>query len=331
MPRDALSLAETRALAALQGLAVGDALGMPAQTLPRSEIAARYGRITGFIAPFDGHPVSHGLSAAQITDDTEQTLLLARRLMSTPDAFDDAGWAQDLLDWEAGIRAKGLADLLGPSSKRAIEALLAGTPPEETGLRGTTNGAAMRIAPVGILEPAKPARIAARVARTCRVTHNTGEAIAGAAAVAMVVSCGLDGMGFDAALDPALAAAREGQTLGNPVGEPDMAGRIALSLTLAQTGDPEALLAQIGSSVASRESVPMAFGLLALGKGDLWASLLMAANIGDDTDTIGAIAGAMGGATGGSLPDTAISAVEEANALDLAPLASALVTLRDAA
>ncbi|MCA0847835.1 ADP-ribosylglycohydrolase family protein [Salipiger thiooxidans] len=321
-------LAETRATAALAGLAVGDALGMPAQTLPRGVIRERYGRITGLVAPFDGHPISHGLRAGQVTDDTEQTLLLARRLIAEPQGFDDAGWARDLLEWEAGIRAKGLADLLGPSSKAAIEALLAGAPPEETGRRGTTNGAAMRIAPVGIATPPDVAQIPARVARTCRVTHNTGEAIAAASAVAMVVSAGVAGQGFDASLDPALAAARAGQALGNAVGEPDMAGRIALALEIAETGDEEQLIATIGSSVASRESVPMAFGLLRLARGDLWQALLSAANIGDDTDTIGAIAGAMGGATGCPLPDAVVAEVTEASGLDLAPVARALLSLR---
>ena len=320
-----------RARATLLGLAMGDALGMPAQTLTRAEIRARYGRITGFVAPFAGHPVSHGLRAAQVTDDTEQTLLLARRLIADPVGFDDAGWARDLLDWEAGIRAKGLQDLLGPSSRAAIEALLAGASPEVTGARGTTNGAAMRIAPIGIMPPPETAALVARVARTCRVTHNTGEAIAAAAAVAMTVSCGLAGADLDAALDPALAACRAGQAQGNAVGEPDMAGRIALALRLAEGGDEAALIAGIGSSVASRDSVPMAFGLLRLARGDLWQALERAANVGDDTDTIGAMAGAMAGALGGSVPEAAAAELHAANDLDLDGVARGLLALRAAA
>ena len=318
----------TRARAALLGLAVGDALGMPAQTLPRAEIRAHYGRITGFVAPFADHPVSHGLKAGQITDDTEQTLLLARRLLKDPIAFDDLGWTRDLLEWEAEIRAKGLRDLLGPSSKAAIEALQAGAAPEETGLKGTTNGAAMRIAPVGILFQPDPALIARQVARTCRVTHNTGEAIAAASAVAAVVSAGLAGRSFEAALDTALAAARAGQAEGSSHGEGDMAGRITLALQLADRGDAEALIAGIGTSVASRESVAMAFGLMRLHGDDLWAALQAAANVGDDTDTIGAILGAMGGATGLSLPAEVEAEVQAVNDLPLDSLVPELVALR---
>ena len=87
-------------MAALLGLAIGDALGMPGQTLDRAAIRAAYGRITGFVDPLPDHPVSHGLSAGMVTDDTEQTLLLARRLIADRGGFDTDAWAADLLGWE---------------------------------------------------------------------------------------------------------------------------------------------------------------------------------------------------------------------------------------
>ena len=70
--------------------------------------------------------------------------------------------------------------------------------------------------------------------------------------------------------------------------------------------------------------------LLRMAGDDLWQALLDAANIGGDTDSIGAIAGAMGGATGGRLPSGAVAQVMAANALDLAPVARALVAVRHA-
>lgn len=327
------TLALDRAKATLLGLAMGDAMGMPAQTLGRAEIALRYGRIASFVAPFDGHPVSHGLQAGQVTDDTEQSLLLARRLISDPDGFDDRAWAQDLLDWESDIRARGLRDLLGPSSKAALDALLAGASPDETGRRGTTNGAAMRIAPVGVMTPPEPALIVARVARACRVTHNTGEAIAAASAVAMVVSMGVAGHDFEASLDAALQAARQGQAQGHCVGASDIATRIAHALDLGARGDVEALIAGVGTSVKSHESVPAAFGLLRLTGGDPWQAILQAANIGDDTDTIGAMTGAMGGACAGlgALPGDAMVTIQRVNHLDIDGIAAGLLSLRSRA
>jgi ADP-ribosylglycohydrolase len=115
-----------RATAALAGVALGDAMGMPSQTLARAAIAAAYGRITDFVDPVADHPVSHGLRAAMVTDDTEQTLLLADVLLAAPGRFDDLAWAQALIGWEERIRARGLRDLLGPSSKAALDARRSG-------------------------------------------------------------------------------------------------------------------------------------------------------------------------------------------------------------
>lgn len=322
-----------RALGALTGVALGDALGMPSQTLPRDAIAAAYGRITDLVDPMADHPVSHGLKAGMVTDDTEQTLILADLLLRAPGAFDDSAWADALLAWERDVRARGLRDLLGPSSKRALDALLAGVPATETGRAGTTNGAAMRIAPVGIATPPDdPAALVARVAEACRVTHNTREAISSAAAVAMVVSLGVAGSGFDAAIAGALDAARLGATLGAPVGEADMAGRIMAALKVAETGSADDLATLIGTSVASRESVPAAFGVVLLAGGDPWRAGLIAANIGDDTDTIGAIACAMAGACSGlsAFPAEKVDRVVTLNHLSLGPLAEGLLALRAA-
>jgi ADP-ribosylglycohydrolase len=321
-----------RALGALTGVALGDALGMPAQTLSRPQIARAYGRIGDFVAPFDDHPVSHGLCAAQVTDDTEQTLLLARMMVAHPEGVDARLWARALLDWEAGVRARGLRDLLGPSSKSALDALLRGVPADRTGLTGTTNGAAMRIAPVGIATPPDDAAdLAARVAQACRVTHATREAISAAAAVAMVISQGVAGCDFDSAIPAALEAAGAGARLGAAVGEADMAGRIHAALAAARRGE-EAVLAVTGNSVASRESVPAAFGIVRLAGGDPWRAAVIAANFGDDTDTIGAMACAMAGACGGiaAFPADKVAQVMEVNGLDLAPVAAGLLDLRAA-
>lgn len=320
-----------RALGALTGVAVGDAMGMPSQTFPRDQIVAAYGRITDFIAPIAEHPVSHGLSAAMVTDDTEQTLILADFVLAHPARFDDIGGADALIRWEADVRARGLRDLLGPSSRRALDALRAGAPASETGLTGTTNGAAMRIAPVGIACPATDTcALVARVAEACRVTHGTREAIGAAAAVAMVISQGIEGADFDAALPRALEAARLGSAIGAEVGEVDMAGRIGLALALAVESDEATLAREVGTSVASRASVAAAFGVVRLANGDPWQAAVIAANIGDDTDTIGAIACAMAGACRGlsAFPQSKVEQVLSANALDFVPTARGLLALR---
>lgn len=318
-------------MGALAGVALGDALGMPSQTLSRKEIAAAYGRIDDFVAPFEGHPVSDGLQAATVTDDTEQTLLLADHLIRTQGQFDEMAWAQALLDWEVSVQARRLHDLLGPSTKRALAALQDGAPASESGRTGTTNGAAMRVAPVGIATSADSAvHLARRVAEVSRVTHGSREAIAAASAVAAVVGMGIDGAEFSETLPQAFAACRVGADLGADVGEEDMASRIALALNAAHGGE-ERLAAEVGTSVASRESVAAAFGVASLADGDPWQAAVIAANLGDDTDTIGSIACAMAGACCGieAFPADKLQRVMEVNRLDLRPVAEGLLALRD--
>lgn len=328
------SLAD-RALGALAGGALGDALGMPTQTLSPAQIADTYGPVNDFVAPSDDHPVSRGLAAASITDDTEQTLLLAETLLASGPDFDDLRWVEALVGWEAEVRARGSYDLLGPSTKRAIDAIRAGTPAAEAGRYGDTNGAAMRIAPVGILMPPEPlSALIDKVAETCRATHNTALAIAGASAVAAAVSCGLDGGDWEAAVTLAQRAAAEARDRGHWVAGADIAARIGWAVELTSGGNREAAVTQvielIGNSVATQESVPAAFALLAMSGGDAWQAAVIAANMGGDTDTIGAIAAGMAGACAGfaSLPGDKVAALQGFDLVYARQLSTALIARR---
>jgi len=338
MPERLRSDLETdRALGALLGVAVGDALGMPSQTLSREKIRSSYGEIVDFVDAAANHRVSGGLKAGTITDDTEQSLLLAHHLVQNHGEFNDRDWARSLLDWELDIRRRGLKDLLGPSTKRAIEALSRGVPPEEAGRFGTTNGAAMRIAPVGIATPLDPlSAFVDAVEATCRLTHNTSEAIGSAAAVAAVISSGVSGSDFESALPIALAAARIGERRGAPGKGALMSERIQRALSLAEgragREAAETIAVEIGTSVSALQSVPMAFAIARLAGHDAWRAALLSANIGDDTDTIGAISGGMCGACQGAaaLPPDKTNLVLSVNKLDLAPLIERLLRLRGA-
>jgi len=320
---------DERARAVLLGLAFGDALGMPSQTLDRAAIRAAYGRIDRFRDPVEGHPVSHGMVAGQVTDDTEQTLLLARRMIADGPGFSAMAWAHDLLEWEQTIAARGLNDLLGPSTKAALLALQRGVPADEAGRDGGTNGAAMRIAPVGIATPPDPERLVTKVAQVSRVTHGRGEALAGAAAVAMVISQGIEGQDFESSLPLALATAQMTTGPGDPQAHHAMAARIRLALDTAPQGEA-ALARHVGTSVDSLQSVACAFGVVRLAGGDPWQAGLIAANIGDDTDTIGAIACAMAAACSGTatVPPQMLTQLLAVNTLDLDPLVRGLLALR---
>jgi ADP-ribosylglycohydrolase len=334
----------TRARGALYGLAIGDALGMPTQMLSRAEIVRRWGPLLpGFEPAPPGHPIAGGMSAGAVTDDTEQAVLLARLLVKGRGTIDPHELAAALTEWERAMAERGSLDLLGPSTKRAVAAILAGVPPDEAGAAGTTNGAAMRIAPVGIAVPVAlygptpEARLSTLVDNTVMassVTHNTGIALAGAAAVAAAVSAGVSGATVAEATILGAQAARIAARRGHWVAGADVAARIEWATGLVTGHDQEVaanlIYRIVGTSLATQESVPAAFAVLAAVPADPWRACRLAASLGGDCDTIAAMTGAIAGAChgAGSFPPEAIAAID-AQGLGLAALAGELLALRD--
>ncbi|MGW6062095.1 ADP-ribosylglycohydrolase family protein [Streptomyces sp. NPDC055189] len=324
-----------RALGAFYGLALGDALGMPTQIMSREDVVRVYGHVTGFEASRSDNPVSAGMPAGSITDDTDQAVIVARLLVEGGGHIEPLRFADELLSWEREMKDKGSFDLLGPSTKAALDAVAGGTDPKEAGKYGTTNGAAMRVTPVGIAFAADPLPdFLDRVVESCQVTHDTNVGIAGAAAVAAAVSTGVAGGTLDQAFDAAITAADAGARRGNWIAGADISARIAWARELVAGLDEatalDRIVALIGTSVASQESVPAAFAVLALTGGDPWRSTLLAANLGGDSDTIGAIAGAIAGSVHGlsGLPADAVRTLRTVNSLELAPLTAQLLTHR---
>ncbi|WP_420369919.1 ADP-ribosylglycohydrolase family protein [Curtobacterium sp. L1-20] len=322
------------ALAALTGLAIGDALGMPTQSMSLTEIRADHGTITGFADAGPHQRIAAGMSAGTITDDTEQALMVAELLVAGGGRLDPTRFAEALIAWERGMQAKGSLDLLGPSTKTAVQRILDGVPASEAGSTGTTNGAAMRIAPVGIAVPSGDlVRLVDAVQDASRVTHDTGLGIAGAAAVAAAVSAGVDGATRSEALDAAVAAAAIGAERGHWVAGADIAARTQWARgflpTVPVDEQIDTVARLIGTSVASQESVVAALALVALDL-DPWQTVCTAASIGGDTDTIAAMAGAVLGAVHGpdAWPADAVRTVTTVNDLDLAAVVDGLLQLR---
>jgi ADP-ribosylglycohydrolase len=310
---------------------------MPTQMLSRERIRELYGPagLTGFEPAPPGHPIADGMPAGSVTDDTEQAVLLGRLLVNGHGRLDAKELAGALAAWERDMAARRSLDLLGPSTKRAIEAVQAGADPEETGSHGDTNGAAMRITPVGIAAPLTQGlpHLADRVQEASRVTHNTSIALAGAAAVAAAVSAGIDGSPVEDATAIAVEAAREAATRGHWVAGADVAARIdwATRLVLRGTDPADLIYTLVGTSLATQESVPAAFAVLAAVPDDPWDACLLAASLGGDCDTIAAMAGAIAGACHGvgAIPPEAIATID-AQGLNLGELAGELAELREA-
>jgi len=326
----------SRALGALYGLAVGDALGMPTQSLSRAEIESRYGElVTTFWPGPPDHPLAAGLPAGTVTDDTEQAVLLARLVVEGGGETDPGELAVRLLAWEESMRARGSHDLLGPSSRRALAALSAGAGVDEAGRYGVTNGAAMRVTPVGIATPACDLPLLVdRVVGASRLTHNTGIALAGAAAVAAAVSAGIDGSPLPDAIALAVSAAASAAGRGHWAAGADVGSRIAWAAGLVTGLDldrvSDTVYRLVGTSLAVQESVPAAFAVAAAVPDDPWLACRVAASLGGDSDTIAAMTGAISGACHGAqaFPQEALDTVASVNDLDLEALAADLLTVR---
>jgi ADP-ribosylglycohydrolase len=325
-----------RARGALYGLAIGDALGMPTESLPREAIVARYGGLIGGFEPAPaGHPLAARLPAGTVTDDTEQAVLVGRLLVESGGDIDPAEFARRLSAWAGAMRTRGSFGLLGPSTKRALDAVAAGADIEDAGRHGSTNGAAMRIAPAGIATAsADEWLLEERVVAASLVTHNTGVALAGAAAVAAAVSAGVGGATVPEAITAAARAAARAARRGHWVAAADVAARITwaagLVAGLGQDEVMEAVYRLVGTSLATQESVPAAFALAAACPDDPWLACRMAASVGGDCDTIAAMAGAVCGACHGvdAFPESARDTVARANDLGLDELAGDLLAVR---
>jgi ADP-ribosylglycohydrolase len=329
-------LVRARALGALYGLAIGDALGMPTQSLSRPDIVARYGGLLGGFEPGPpDHPLAAGLPAGTVTDDTEQAVLLAHLVVECGGTPDPARLARKLLAWQDSIRARGSLDLLGPSTTQALNAVATGASIDDAGRFGTTNGAAMRITPVGIATPSgDQGLLVDRVVAASRVTHNTGIALAGAAAVAAAVSAGIDGATVPEAVRAAAGAAASAARRGHWVAGADVAARITwaagLASGLAPAAAMDAVYRLVGTSLATQESVPAAFAVAAASPQDPWLACRIAASAGGDCDTIAAMTGAICGACHGvaAFPAGARSTVARMNDLGLEELAAGLLAVR---
>ena len=335
----------SRAYGALAGLALGDALGMPTQAMSPQQIRTVYGRVTGLVDADASQPYAPGMAAGSVTDDTEQALLVASLLVagrgsSARVTLDAHEFAHALLAWEDSMIERGSLDLLGPSTKAALERVRGGEDPLAVGGEGTTNGAAMRVTPIGIaVSTADPEAFADAVWSSCRVTHATRQGFQSAALVAAAVSLGIDSArstapDLRALLWKAVTFVDSLPARGAWTPDPGVIAATRRAMQLAAnpaSSALECLAQQVGTSVASAHSIPMAFALLARDPSP--QALLDAANLGGDTDTIGAIAGAILGAALGVevLGGYDLARVEEVSRLDLRSVASDLLALRDQA
>jgi len=290
-------------LGGLFGQALGDAWAMPALLNPRDTWEYFGGWIEELKPAPASHPVHKGLPAGRVTDDTEQAFALAGTIIAlgrvTP-----AGVAEAIAAWYDRVGGDS-SPYVGPSTRRAVQAYRRGVDLEEAGRFGDTNGAAMRVSPVGLIHPGDFEGALRDAHFSCIPTHNTNTAVSGAAAVAAAISAA---MLPGATLEQMVAAGQRGADRGLSLGYPWMGASIARRIDLAvqiayrpasERERLQELYDIIGNTLAITETVPTAFGLLVMAAGDPQRAAVYGAALSGDADTVAAIACAMAGAWSG--------------------------------
>ena len=333
-------------LASLVTAAIGDAMGAASEQHTIGEVVARYGGLLKeFHAP-STETFSHGNLAGQITDDCSQMFLLAQLLIDCDGIFPEASWIAALVEWS---QTSPHRNQMGPTSRPLLEAIANGQDTTMIGCNpiskrrlttfGATNGAAMRIAPVGLIWPGNIERAVELAWQTCRPTHNTQIAAAGAGAIAAGVSNALESdAGVWSVVRACLDGARMGEIIGLREGRnvpgPNIARRIELAVEEALRARDllDAIYrieATVGTSVMMADSVPAAIGLFVAANGDPLATVSAGATIGNDSDTIASMAGSLAGALSGmeTVPTNLFAQVKSANIEDIESLASGLTLI----
>ena len=304
----------------LVGVAAGDSMGMPTSMMSPSTIKKIFGKyVDKFLPAPKGHVIHDKMVAGQVTDDTQQTLLIADSIIEKGE-IDPEDIAHRLINWAEEINAFGTM-AVGPSSFRALYAIKAGKSIYETGSVGDTNGAVMRIGAVAIYGKGELQRTVDAVEQACIPTHNTNIAIAGASAVAMAIGSCINGEeDIDIIIENAIKAAELGMTRGNIWYSASIIERTKLALDLVNQNKPHEKIIQdlyniIGAGVQVSETVPTCLAITKLANGNLVEAIQLATNLGGDCDTIAAIAGSICGAYSGAntIPSEWIKLLEKVN------------------
>jgi len=326
---------EKRILGAFYGQALGDAMGMPSELWPRSRVKQHFGWIDRFLPGPAENSAACYFDRAAFTDDTSMALALADAIISHDGEINADAIGANILRWAEAFDAFN-KNVLGPTSKMALNALKNGTPVAQLENNGVTNGAAMRVSPLGCLLPARDlSAFIDAVALASSPTHKSDVAIAGATAIAWAVSRAVDGADWATIRDELPSIARAAQEKRVTTFSASMAARIELALQVASQGrGVESAMQQIydvvGTGTSTIESVPAAIAMIELAQTNPNRCAILCANLGGDTDTIGAMAVAICGALHGiDAIDAALKAeLDAANALDFTHYSRAFLRFR---
>lgn len=337
-----------RITGALVGAAVGDALGGPVEGYSPDQIAERHGgRVHGIVGPWNGaawrtaRPIApYHKGDGHVTDDTLLTHALVRVYAQVRDHLDAYAVADHLVPdlmttprWIPELEAEALPlHRIFLAEKWLVARLHYGhVDPREAGVGNIVNcGAAMYMAPVGLVNAANPAGAYAEALDIAGAHQSSyGREAAGVFAAAVAAAC-TPGATPESVVTASLELAKDGTRAAIEAvcevasGHRDFESALApLREAVApyDTVGPDYRAPSLGARRPSRlhsiEELPVALGMLLVADGDYRQAVLGSVNYGRDCDSIATMAGALAGALGSPVPEEWSKTVAEASRLDL--------------
>ncbi|MFF2994010.1 ADP-ribosylglycohydrolase family protein [Streptomyces sp. NPDC057950] len=353
--REEMGTLDERITGALVGAAVGDALGGPVEGYTPEQITERHGgRVHGVVGPWNGdawrtaRPIApYHKGDGHVTDDTLMTHALIRVYTTVRDHLDAYAVAGHLVPdlmtaprWIPELEAEALPlQRIFLAEKWLVARLHYGhVDPREAGTGNIVNcGAAMYMAPVGLVNAANPAGAYSEALDVAGAHQSSyGREAAGVLAAGVAAACA-PGATPDSVVTACLALAKDG-TRDAIEAVCEVAARhsdfesalrpLREAVAPYDTVGPDYRTPSLGARRPSRlhsiEELPVALGMLLVSGGDFRHAVLGSVNYGRDCDSIATMAGALAGALGSEVPRDWAKTVEESSRLDLHAPATAL-------
>jgi ADP-ribosylglycohydrolase len=271
----------------LLGTAVGDALGLPREGLGRVRAARLFG------TPSASSPLEHRLLPGHhgmFSDDTEHACLVSTSLLAAPD--DPRRFARSLA-WGLRLWFLGLPAGIGSATLRSVLKLWIGFSPERSGVFSAGNGPAMRAPLLGACLAFRASSLEAWVRASTRLTHTDPRAEAGALALARAAA-------FAARHGPPRESEPVLRTLREDVRDPELLRSLDLiGEQLSRGAEVERFAEVLGQSKGIsgyvHHTVPASLYAWLKHPTDFVSAVTSVITLGGDSDTTGAIVGALAG------------------------------------
>jgi poly(ADP-ribose) glycohydrolase ARH3 len=281
-----------RFVGCLLGQALGDAVGAPYEGMPADHVFWMFGPASDLVRNPDGDLLRY-------TDDTQMMIAVAETLAEHGSIVEDALGRKFVAHYDP---ERGY----GPGARRILEAMADGGDGRQlaaTVFPGGSlgNGAAMRVAPVGLFFHHDLDRVAEQARLSALPTHVHPLGIEGAQLLALAVAL--------VVREEELDRRRFYRTLLDRCRSEEFRWALTAAAKLRRRHS----LAFLGSGLEAHRSVVTAIACFTAGPGSFEEVAARAVSLGDDTDTVAAMAGALAGAHlgAGALPAGLLEHLED--------------------